>query len=126
MMALRYSPIPYDHLVIPQGATFEANWYADDEETGLPADWTGWSARMQIRTEFEGELLATLATTGTRDGDIVLGEDGNITATLPDTYTVTMSPGGAVFDLNCIDPDGAAWRAVEGSVMTTPEVTTNA
>lgn len=121
----RYSPIPYDHLVIPQGATFETNWYADDAETGNPADWAGWTGRMQIRTSFDGDVLATLATTGTRDGDITLTVDGNITATLPWEYTATLSAGPAVFDLNFTDPDGAIWRAVEGSVLVTPEVTTN-
>lgn len=122
---MRYNPIPYDHLVIPQGATFEANWPADDAETGGPAEWTGWSARMQIRT-LTGEVMATLATTGTRDGDIELADEGNITATLPPAFTATMSTGRAVFDLEFTAPDASVWRVVEGAVTITPEVTTDA
>lgn len=120
---MRYNPVPYDHLVIPRGATFSASWYADDADEGTPADWTGWSARMQIRTSFDGDLLATLATSGTRDGDITLGADGNITITLPPTATSMIAAGNAVFDVNFTDPDGAIWRSVEGSVTITPEVT---
>lgn len=120
---MKHNPIPYDHLVIPQGATFEASWYADDAETGEPAVWTGWSARMQIRTSSDGDLLATLATSGTRNGTITLGSDGNITAALPATFTDTLSPGSGVFDLVLTDPGGAPWRSVEGSVYITTEVT---
>lgn len=122
---MRYDPVPYDHLVIPQGGTFEASWPTDDAATGEPTVWTGWSGRMQVRSE-AGDLIATLATTGTRDGDVVLGDDGNLTVRLPHTFTVTLSPGKGLFDLEMTDPDGAVWRVVEGSVAITPEVTANA
>lgn len=125
MPAVRFSPVPYDHLVIPQGGTFVASWFADDAETGTVAEWDGWSARMQVRTSFGGDVLATLASSGTADGTIALLEDGNVTATLPSDFTESMSPGRAVFDLEFTDPDGAVWRVVEGAVTVTPEVTAN-
>lgn len=119
----RYDPIPYDHLVIPQGSTFETSWHADDAETGTAAEWSEWSARLQIRTAPDGDVLATLATTGVRDGTIRLSDGGNVTATIPNSFTKNLSPGAAVFDLVFIDPDGAPWRSVEGSVYITAEVT---
>lgn len=122
---MRYSTIPYDHLEIPQGSTFVASWYADDAETGEPADWTGWDARMQVRT-ISGDLIATLDVGGTANGTITLGDDGNITATIPHTDTGQMSPGRGVFDLEFTDPDDNVWRVVSGSVAITPEVTADA
>lgn len=122
---MRYDPIPYDHLVIPQGGTFVADWAIDDATTGEPAVWTGWSGRMQIRDN-QGGLIATLANTGTRDGDLTFGDNGNLTATLTDEFTGGIAEGSGVFDLLLTDPDGAAWRVVSGSVHITPEVTTDA
>lgn len=122
-----YDEIPYDHLTVPIGSTWESSWYVDDADTGLPADWTGWSGRMQIRADYGGTLLATLKTSGTRDGDLVFGDDGNLTATLPAAFTAALpETRSAVFDLELIDPAAKPYRVLEGKVRTTPEVTTDA
>lgn len=121
-MSVRYDPIPYDHLVVPQGATFRASWTLDDADTGEPADWDGWSGRMQIRDN-EGGLLATFASQGSADGSLIFAADGNVTVTLPADFSATLTPGYGVFDLKLTDPDGSAWRVVQGGVQITQAVT---
>lgn len=128
-MAQIVNPIPLDYLFIPQGGVFEASWHVDDATTGLPPDWTGWSALMQIRAGYGGTLLATLSSNIGADGGIALEDAGNITARLESDFTSTLTPttrSSAVWDLELTDPDGATWRVVEGKIAITPEVTTDA
>lgn len=108
---------------IPQGAVAEKAWSFEDADGG-PADFTGWSARLQIRDG--GQLLATLRNTGTRDGDITFDETGTVLASLPHTFTVGMSPTtSAVFDLELINGAGVVTRPVQGRVRIEGEVTTD-
>lgn len=66
--------------------------------TGLTrTDWTGWAATMEIRKRppvgaGEGLLIATLAVSGTRDGDITLGADGIPVADLSAAFTTNLEP----------------------------------
>lgn len=112
--------------IIPQGAKAEKSWAFDDAEGGYP-DWSGWSARCQIRDA--GQLLATLRTvgmTGSSDGTITLATDGTVTATLAHTFTKGMGvTSSAVFDLEFINAAGEVTRPISGRVKITGEVTTD-
>jgi len=103
------------------------------DETGAPADFAGWSGRMQIRDDFGGTLIATLrvgatpANTATNSGTITFPGDGNVVLYLPATFTALLSEyGAAVYDVELINPAAEPDRVLEGRVKITQEVTTDA
>lgn len=62
------------------------------DEAGQPLTSTdGWTGRAEFRTT-AGELVATFAVSGDRDGTIVVDANGNWTFTLPSTFTETLTP----------------------------------
>lgn len=119
--------IPLDYLTIPVGGHFKVSWWSVDSTTGEPPDWTDWTGKMQVRDGPSGTLLLTCSTSPGSAGSITLGDAGNITAEVPDTFTVTLVPTVmATFDLELTDPDDKVWRVVEGRVRISQEVTTDA
>lgn len=93
--------MPYDgerfRFRIRKGTAWRHEFTTIRRSTGTAdATWAGgWSGRMEIRERPRqgepGALLATLATTGTRDGDVLFEAGGVIALTLPAGFTATMS-----------------------------------
>lgn len=109
-------------LTILQGATFRKRWTW--KPGGVPMDFTGCKARMQVRAEI-GSTVVLLELT-TENGGIVLGaEPGTIDLYIPATQTAAISWEGGVFDLEiqyASGPDDVD-RLISGSVSVSREVT---
>lgn len=135
-MAL-YDEVPEDHMILRTGYTWTATWNSTDENGEVPPGyWDGWYAAMQLRVSVTtavaggGALVATLASEGApivdKDGDIILEDDGNIIATLPDEFTagITVPQGRRiVYDLKLTSPTGEEYAVVDGTITIKKGVT---
>lgn len=109
-------------LRIIKGAKFNPGWIW--KPGGVPMDFTGCSARMQVRAEKESlEVLLELTTA---NGGIVLGaEPGAIDLWVGAMQTADIGWEAGVFDLEiqyASGPDDVD-RLIEGSISVSDEVT---
>ncbi len=109
----------YD-ITIEQGATFtlSATW---KDSTGTPVNLTGYSARMQVRPNYESEeVLASLIS----PTDITLGGAlGTILATISATATQLLTIQEGVYDLELQSAGGVVTRLLQGKAIISREVT---
>ena len=108
-------------LTIYKGATFEKVWTW--KPGGVPMDFTGCSARMQIRPDYDSSTILLELTT--ENGGITLGPDGEIRLWVGATQTALIDWDGGVYDLEIQYPAGPdhADRLLQGSVSVSGEVT---
>lgn len=109
----------YD-ITIEQGATFQMNLTWKDS-TGTPVNLTGYTARMQVRENYEAEsTLVSLTSTG---GDIVLGGVlGTIAITIAASATQSLQLDEAVYDLELVNGTTVT-RLLQGKAVISREVT---
>lgn len=118
-------PLPVKRkLTINQGATFRAAWVW--KPGGVPMDFTGCTARMQVRAERESPGVLLELTT--ENGGITLGAvPGEIALYLGATSTASgvLDWESGVYDLEIQHPAGPeeVTRFAEGAVVVRPEVT---
>ena len=108
-------------LTILQGATFRKRWTW--RPGGVPMDFTGCTARMQVRPEYDSPTVLLDLTT--ENGGITLGPDGEIRLWVGATQTATINWEGGVYDLEiqyAAGPDHVD-RLLQGSVAVSDEVT---
>lgn len=131
-------------LLIEQGATFDLDftWMdtvvaSDGTTSNVAKDLTGCTARMQVRTGYDRDVLLEATTEDTITGDgaqITLGADGTvavlISATVTDVAPIYATPEGqarfrkrGVYDLEVQWPDGRVDRVLEGKVTFSPNIT---
>ncbi len=109
---------------IEQGATFQKiiSW---KDSNGDPIDLTGFTARMQFRSQISSDTVLMTATT--ENGKIVLGNGlGTVTITLSATETADFDFACAVYDLELQSSPlngSIVTRLLEGSVNVSKEVT---
>jgi hypothetical protein len=112
-------------LAIDQGATFRKvlTWeIATPPAAPVLVDLTGYTARMQARTDVD--TPAFLFELTTENGGITLGGAlGTIALYLSDTATSALSFDAGVFDLELKAPGGDVTRFLAGTVTLSPEVT---
>lgn len=113
------------NLTIYQGATFRMSrrWLVGaTKDTAMPVDFTGATARAQIRLEHDS--AGVLWEFSTADGSITLGPDGWIGFEIdfPDTEGFRDWSEG-VWDFEILFPDGEKRRLFEGRARVSPEVT---
>ena len=108
------------NLIIDQGAHFERLMTITNPD-GSEYDLTGYTARMQIRTEIDADDVMCELTTA--NGRIVLGgEEGTVRLIIESAVTETFDDEG-VYDLELIDSDGKVYRLLKGKVKVELEVT---
>ena len=109
----------YD-ITIEQGATFQMSLTWKDS-TGAPVNITGYSARMQVRENYEAEdTLVSLTSAG---GDIVLGGAlGTIAITIAASATQILQLDEAVYDLELVN-GATVTRLLQGKATVSREVT---
>lgn len=116
-------PLPVKRkLAIIQGATFRKRWTW--KPGGIPMDFTGCKARLQVRAKIDSaDVLLELTT---ENGGIVLGaEPGTIDLYIGATVTAAIAWNSGVFDLEiqyAAGPDEVD-RLIYGSVVVSREVT---
>lgn len=105
---------------IDQGATFERLLTVKDSDGDL-FNFTGYTARMHIRTDIED--TSPVATLTTENGYITLGgAAGTITLMLPPIVTKDLDRD-CVYDLELVDATSRVYRLLKGIVRVDSEVT---
>ena len=109
-------------ITIEQGATFVLPFVWKDGN-GNPVDLTGYTARMQVRSEHSSsDKLLDLSSPSS--GIVIDEPNGKVTVTATAAQTAALSaPQLAVYDLKLTDGAGKVTRVVEGKARITPEVT---
>lgn len=109
-------------LPIDQGATFRRRLTWKTGTPSLPVDLTGYTARMQVRSEItDAAILLTLTT---ENGGITLGgAAGTIDLYISATATAGFTWETGVYDLEMVASNGDVIRLVAGAVSVSPEVT---
>lgn len=109
----------YD-ITIEQGATFQMSLTWKDS-TGAAVNITGYTARMQVRENYEAE--STLVSLTSSGGDIVLGGAlGTIVITIGASVTQVLQLDEAVYDLELVN-GATVTRLLQGKATVSREVT---
>lgn len=114
------SPAGTYDIVADQGATFQRTltW---SNSAGTPVNLTGYSARMQIRRSFGGELFLSLTT---QNGRITLGGAAGTVFLNCAAADMGFEAGGWAYDLELQSASGVVTRLVMGQFLLRAEVTT--
>lgn len=91
----------------------------DDNDT--PQDLTDYSAKMQMRQKYNGDVLATLQTSGS--GIAITGAEGLITIEFDHETTEAWNFSKALYDLYIESPAGSRQYLLEGIFTLNPRVT---
>lgn len=107
---------------IDQGATLRLVFTWKTGATQIPVDLTGYTGRMQIRSDISSpDIIKDLTT---ENGGITLGGvDGKIMLYISALDTATFDFESAVYDIELIAANGDVIRILEGEVTLSPEVT---
>ena len=109
------------NLTIEQGATFDRLMTVNKPD-GDPRDFSGYTARMQIRREKDSTGAAAIELTDA-NGRIELGGAlGTVRLLLTAADTASLTRGG-VYDIELIAPDTTVERLLKGKVILDEEVT---
>ncbi|MGR3179912.1 MAG: hypothetical protein ACUZ8E_17870 [Candidatus Anammoxibacter sp.] len=112
----------YNGFVIEKGADFNPGLITWKDSAGLAIDITGYTARMDIKKEFEDDSILLLTTENSR---ITLGGvAGTIDLTITNADTTTLPTGNFKYDLELISGSSVVTRLLEGSLAITENVTT--
>lgn len=111
----------YD-ITIEQGADFNLplTW---KDGTGDPIDVSGYTARMQIRENFDSDDYIISLTSDAGGGITLGGILGTVTVSISAADTATLAQVEAVYDLELESPGGYVTRLTQGRVYISREVT---
>lgn len=103
-----------------QGSTF-ARTFTIQNPDGTVYDLTGYSARMQIRKDFDSPTTIFVASTAT--GHITMSQMfGEISVDISAAETATITKDG-VYDLEIYNGEGVVYKVVKGRFTLDKEVT---
>ena len=109
----------YD-IVIEQGTGFSLSLTYEAPE-GTFVDFTGCTARMQVRVKFGAH--ATLLSLTTANGGITLGANGAMTLRMTAAATAALKFSRGVYDLEIVPSAGEPYKIIKGNVFLKREVT---
>lgn len=103
-----------------QGADFDQQFVVSQGGTAL--NWTGFTARMQVREA--ADSTATLLSLSTGGSGIVLGGTaGTIDLTVTSTQSAAISAGSFAYDLELVSSGNQVTRLLQGSFNVVGNVT---
>ena len=112
--------LPYKkNLTIYKGASFQHRflWVTPDE---VPVNLTGYSARMQIREDYDSPVTLELTTENNR---LVVGnKNGNVDLLVTASETTALTIDNGIYDLELVNGEEVIKLAL-GKVKIVPEVT---
>jgi hypothetical protein len=103
----------------PQGATFSRTFTITSN--GVPMNFTGYSAAMQVRETYDSSTAVVSLTNGT--GITLGGTAGTIDVVIASTATTAIPAGYYSYDLEITSGAGVKDRLLEGKFVVTPEIT---
>ena len=107
------------NFICEQGATFNRNilW----ESNSVPTNLTGYTARMQVRSDYSSSTIIKQLTT--ENGGIILGgAAGTIDLLIPASETTLLTAGIYIYDLELVF-NSTVYRLIQGKFTVNPEVT---
>ena len=118
-------PAANKNILIEQGVTFQwTQLLLDGQGANAPAmDLTGYSARMQIRSEIDSALALVTLSSAPGGGILLDGVSGMLEIEISAAATSALNFEGAVYDLELVQPDGKVLRLFKGAVSLSLEVT---
>jgi len=130
------SQAAFYNLNIDQGATFRLSmkWETGTGTVVTPVNLTGITFTMMVRRRYankEGStppILSLTSAAATSLGSITItnAATGALQVTITDEGTVLLTQTEYVYDLEAHHPDGSVTRLLNGRVLVSPEVTTDA
>lgn len=112
-------PARYD-IRIKQGSTFYRKITAKNKNTGTLTNFTGYSARMDIRDRITKKLLVSLST---ENSSITLSSQGVIEIKMTPIQTKKLTSIECVYDLDIISSSGDVYTYLEGIISVSFGVT---
>jgi hypothetical protein len=111
------TPAEYE-IVCYQGATLDKTFTAAQD--GTPINWTGYTAKLQVRRYPDSDAVLTLATGG--QGITTLTNDGKVSIVATATQTGAITAGNYVYDLELTSGTYVV-RLVQGAFTVQAQVT---
>lgn len=102
-----------------QGADYDKTFTVSQGGTAL--DWTGYSARMQVRTG--ADASATLLSLSNGSGITLGGTAGTVLLTITNAQSAAIPSGSYAYDLELISGSSAVTRLLQGSFILVGNVT---
>lgn len=102
-----------------QGADYDKQFTVTQGGTAL--NWTGYSARMQVRTSTDA--TATLLSLTNGSGIALGGTAGTITLTISNAQSAAVASGSYAYDLELISGSSAVTRILQGAFNVVGNVT---
>jgi hypothetical protein len=89
---------------------------------GTPTNLSGCLLKMQIRSTYGADPVATLSTTS---GGIVItsASNGNVTISMSAAQLAAIPAGNYLYDLKLTDGTGKTARTIQGGALISPQVT---
>jgi hypothetical protein len=113
------TPGTYD-ITLFQGADYDQTFTATQDGTAL--NWTGYSARMQVRDS--SDATATLLSLSTGGSGIVLGGTaGTIAVTVTNAQSAAIPAGSYAYDLELVSGGNQVTRLLQGAFNVVGNVT---
>ena len=103
----------YD-ITIEQGSGFSLPLIYEAPE-GSPVDFTGSTARSQVRSKYSS--TDTLMELTTENGGIELGSDGSTGLSMSADDTAELNFSRGVYDLEIVPPTGEPYKIIKGNVF---------
>lgn len=101
-------------------ATFTKKFTLNNSDM-CPYDLTGFSAKMQVRQNYNKDLVVELSTV---NGKIAVGgEEGTIILTISSAETATLPAGSFMYDLYITNSEGITTKLFEGEFIIYPSIT---
>lgn len=107
---------------IPQGADWDVPLRYLENNT--PVDLSTYTARMQVREDYDKPIILELSTTS---GTIIVGDGSggtaNVTLKFKSGTTSALSKYSGIYDLELLSPSGLVLKFIEGKFSLRREVT---
>jgi hypothetical protein len=112
------TPGTYD-ITLFQGADYDQTFTAKQDGTAL--NWTGYSARMQVRDSSDATAVLLSLTNGS--GITLGGTAGTIGVAVSNAQSAAISAGSYAYDLELISGSSAVTRFLQGAFNVSGNVT---
>lgn len=107
---------------LEQGVDFERAFTRKVKSTGLPVNYTGFTGRMQVRSD-HADKKVWLELTTANGGMVIDGAAGKVTITMTNAQTSALKLDKAIYDIELISGVGKVMRFLEGQITIKPEAT---
>lgn len=107
---------------LEQGVDFERDFVRKVKATGLPVNYTGFTGRMQIRSDVADKKV-WLELTTENGGLVIAGAVGKVTVKITNAQASALKLEKAVYDIELISGSGVVTRFLQGRITIDPETT---